>query len=119
MSGQEKGAGHTPLPWSGGVGENIRSESGGLIATVYDGIRSSDTDDGIADANAALIVRAVNAHAELVGLLERSDATLAAILQWISNWDVAFQAEPEWLGDKRVAEQVRADIRTALAKAGA
>lgn len=56
---------HSPLPWEvpdGGIRPAIFAEDGSHVASM------SDTGDE-AEANAALIVRAVNAHDELVAAL--------------------------------------------------
>jgi len=69
---------HTPLPWRADDLAKIRctaDDGKGLVAGVYGGryynsIPATDVDLVVSRANAALIVRAVNNHAELVAALE-------------------------------------------------
>lgn len=60
----------TPRPWVADDEAYIRTPEGVLIAVVHDGLRNIDTNDPIARANAALIVRAVNSLDALVEALK-------------------------------------------------
>lgn len=56
---------HTPTPWKIDESGDIVTEEGGLVATPYDGTLLLWTDFGVADANASLIMEAVNTHESL------------------------------------------------------
>lgn len=78
---------HTPTPWNQ-EGRAITCERWSTIATVDNG--ATDMDENVitedeADANAAFIVRAVNAHEELLTALKKS----AAILDVLVNSDLS------------------------------
>jgi hypothetical protein len=70
-------ASHTPTPWrlSTGDSHSIVREEGGLIVCVSAG-SSSENDEAL--ANAAFIVRAINAHYESLEVLKRIAEFLTA-----------------------------------------
>lgn len=78
MNGTDPIVGHTPTPWRI-VSERddelkVKGPQGEWVADCADGFWSDEADGWLmaeeSAANAALIVRAVNAHAELVEALE-------------------------------------------------
>lgn len=101
---------HTPLPWR--ILDNhpkrsclyIQAEQSELmidqVATLY----GPDSTDGMTEANAALIVRAVNSHADLVAALE-------AIVAEIDGPDRPYST------DSYLPTQFVDQARAALAKA--
>lgn len=80
----------TPRPWMKDKYGNLRSSNGELVA-VYDlGASIAMTSPAEEERdNAALIIRAVNAHAALA-------SALAEVMGWISNWDPNFIYDDEW-----------------------
>jgi hypothetical protein len=89
---------HSPLPW---IKDN-RCNIGPMFIT-------DDQSNGMLDdvactygenreADAALIVRAVNAHADLVAALGDLHQKAGAIATWLNHWDVPFAAEDEYCG---------------------
>ena len=79
---------HSPLPWrvtKPGIGDTwvIVAPDGRHIADVHTAL-TSRTYDLPAEANAELIVTAVNEHAELLARAERAEAALVEIvnLEW-------------------------------------
>ncbi|WP_442577841.1 hypothetical protein ACSBOB_20050 [Mesorhizobium sp. ASY16-5R] len=108
---------HTPTPWA--VVENdgaymkqadnakYRIEAQNPQEHVVALIVSDLPDDVLpAEANAAFIVRACNAHDQLVEALKQ-------VMGWISNWSPNFETDEEW---QTVAKP---QILAAIAKAEA
>lgn len=56
---------HSPMPWEV-VGDHVKDDNGGHVADIY----ASGASDARIEANAAFIVKAVNAHAKLTEALE-------------------------------------------------
>lgn len=90
---------YSPLPWRNVGSAQIASAKGMFVAST---IISEHALAGAADANAALIVRAVNAHAELVAALDR-----------ISTFS---SGDDSTLGALRRLAEIRNEAQTALAK---
>lgn len=104
---------HTPTPWhDSGLSDTlpggfIEARNGKNICLYYAGPETAVGDQG--KANAAFIVRACNAHEELVAALRgaRSDLT------WVLSGDKPFGNEPE----QRALHNIVDSINAALAKA--
>ena len=105
---QGTGPAHTPTPWSidketiNDPDVVIESKSGCFVAQV-----SSDADDTEAQANAAFIVRAVNAHEEL----------LDNIRQAIRALEAGLDDTGECIGHVSTMDCVVDDLKQAIAKA--
>lgn len=61
---------HTPTPWN--VNQGRITADGVTVATSYAPSNATVNSIALRDANAAFIVRACNAHDELVEILERA-----------------------------------------------
>ena len=70
---------HTPTPWAFD-GYSITDESGKTVSNVFESGAISVAEQC---ANARMIVRAVNAHADLVAALELIHANAAESPEWI------------------------------------
>ena len=86
---------HTPRPWVV-IGGSIQTKYGNYIADL-----SSPRGAAERDANAALIVKAVNNHDALVKALEM-------IASGTKDWEYPFRAMPELEMRKIAAEALRA-----------
>lgn len=90
---------HTPTPWRVANGIDVRSEAIGFLAYVSTaGARGRTLDE--ARANAALIVRAVNANADLLAALEAID-------------QYAYDHLASWLEGRHIRDLARAAIARA------
>lgn len=76
---------HTPTPW--GISGNLLVSGDRHVQN--NRVGATFNYRGNAKANAAFIVRAVNAHEALV-------AALAEVMEWIANWHPDFTDDPEW-----------------------
>lgn len=83
---------HSPLPWKAEDDQVINTGGYLLVAECHGG------DDDEAFANAALIVRSVNALPEAVAALEDLHQKAGVVATWLNHWDVSFADEDEWRG---------------------
>lgn len=65
---------HTPTPWHTDDDDTVRAPNGFIVARINEFAESFC--DKMHENNAALIVRAVNSHDDLVAALRKADAEL-------------------------------------------
>lgn len=114
MTAQEKGADHTPLPWVVETDQIVSSDPDCIADIICDAPPRKYESRKNWEANFALIVRAVNAHAELVGALKEIRhmwAGHAEECRYITS-NYKSKCDCDW---PKIAER----CATALAKAGA
>lgn len=106
---------HTPTPWMkadfpGSFRTFISSTDGKLLANAY---HMDDGGDETAEANAALIVRAVNSHEQLVAALRGARVAIDVLMAQLIEVDPSFMPTKSAVWPQLVA------INHALAAAGA